>query len=142
MTTVERLEQLKDYFHLGSMMFTDDSEERGIDNRLIEKGFRLDMNIPRPVSGMWFLNRKPGEFMRYHPITDGMPHLLPLRDEGLVTRMDFIAGTAPIMYDVSTALLDSGFRVGVVNLGGMLQDVSVFRKQGELYIQEKVINLS
>jgi hypothetical protein len=61
--------------------------------------------------------------------------------EGLVTRIDFLAGKAPLIYDVSKSLLDAGFCVGVPNMGSFLEVVSLFRKQRELYVQEKSISL-
>jgi hypothetical protein len=140
MTTVENLEELKDYFHRGTLMFTDDAEERGIDNRLIPVGLRLDMAMSRRDMDMWYLKRGETDLVRYHPVTSDMP-FQAIVSEGLGTRVDFLAGEAPLIYDVCESILDAGFRVGVPNMGGTLQDIALFKKQGDLYVREKVIEL-
>lgn len=140
MVTVENLDQLKDYFHRGTLIFTDDAEERGIDNRLIQVGLNLDMEMSRPDMQMGYLIRGGTDLVRYHPVTSEMP-FQTIASEGLGTRVDFLAGKAPLIYDVCESILDAGFRVGVPNMGGILQNIALFKKQGNLYVREKVIEL-
>ena len=140
MATLDTLDQLRDYFHPGTLMFTDDTEERGIDNRLIPVGLRLDMGMSRSHINMWYLKRRETDLVRYHPVRPEMP-FQSVVSEGLGTRVDFLAGQAPLIYEVCQSILDAGFRVGVPNTGGLLLDISVFKKQGNLYVREKVINI-
>ena len=63
------------------------------------------------------------------------------RDAGLTTRIDFLAGSPPLWYNVPKAILDAGYRVGIPNLNPMLDNVAVFKRQGDLYVMEQVINL-
>ena len=121
-------------------MFTDDVEERGIDNRLIRIGLRLDMGMSRPEMNMWYLKRGETDLVRYHPVRPEMP-FQAVASEGLVTRVDFLAGKTPLIYEVCQSILDTGFRVGVPNTDGFLENISLFKKQGNLYVREKVIEM-
>lgn len=141
--TVMNLEQLQHYFHRGMLIFTDDAEQRGIDNRLISTGLRLEMEMSRPSAEMWYLRRNGSDLVRYHPVTAQMIEFQDVAVEGLNTRIDFLDGSEPLIYDVCKAILDcpAGFRVAVPGLNGWLDELAVFQKNDNQYVRTKTILL-
>lgn len=129
------MDEVKGFYHPGFLVVTSGAEHLGIDNRLISAGFRLDLGFSRPDSEMWYLKREDA-LIRYHPLD--FPNL---NQEGMITRIDFLGGEAPIIYDVCKAILDCGFRVGVPDLRAYIEEYSLFKKVGELYQREKVVSI-
>ncbi|MBI4980929.1 hypothetical protein HZC30_05230 [Candidatus Woesearchaeota archaeon] len=138
-SVVENLGQLKDFFRKGYLIFTDDSDNLGIDGHLHEVGLTVDMEKAMTVylPNAWYLKGRDG-FIRYHPVTAEMP-FQEIAAEGLITRIDFRGGQPPLVYDVCKTILDHGFRVGLPGLEGFIEDIAVFKKEKELYLREKVI---
>lgn len=136
---VENLDQLRNFFHKGYLIFTDDGDEQGIDGHLYEVGLtvNLETTMAVHVPNTWYLKGKNG-LIRYHPVTSEM--LFPeLVAEGLTTRIDFRNGQPPLVYEVCRTILDHGFRIGLPGLDGFIEDIAVFKKEKELYVREKVI---
>ncbi len=134
---VEKLDQLRNFFHKGYLMFTDDRDERGIDGHLYEVGLAINLETTMAihVPNMWYLKGKNG-LIRYYPVT---PPFQEVAAEGLTTRIDFRNGQPPLVYDVCKTILDHGFRVGLPGLERFIGDIAVFKKEEELYLREKVI---
>lgn len=142
MESLKNLEELKDFFHPGFLIFTNDSDENGIDNRLISIGLRLDMNMSKRESGIWYLKDAKGSLMRYHPVIPNMYYFKKIAEESkLVTRIDFKAGSAPVIHEISKVILDAGYKVGVPNLRAYMDNVAIFTKKDELYVPEKIVEL-
>lgn len=144
MTAVDILEQLKTYFYPGTLVFIDDTKNNGLDDVFTTDGFTKDMNRSRADRLMWYFRREAQTLssIRYHPITEEMPyHHKVTVEEGLKTRVDFLAGEAPLIYRTCRSMLDAGFRVGIPPMRERLQELSLFRKKGHLYVKEKVITL-
>lgn len=137
-SVVNSLDQLTNFWHQGFLVFTDDYEKNGIDNRLIAAGYHLNMEMSRADMDMWYLQRADGALIRYHQIPEEMG-VDEVKQAGMKTRIDFLAGDSPAVYDVCKSLLDASFKVAVPNLKGCLQYASILRKNGLGYVQEKVV---
>lgn len=121
------LENLRDAVANGYLIFTDAVEtgdyrdgvifmtqdtKPGIDQALMNVGFEFEGN-GNPASGMYWMKKKEGLGLRYHPIKDkDMPLIKTAIVRGMKTRIDFFCHEkSDVVFDVVSELLRLKYRV-------------------------------
>lgn len=97
----------------GIIVITDETRS-GVDIALMDAGFRCipDRDIACP--GMYWMQRKENEVLRYHPLVEKKHFSLmtTAKAEGCKTRIDFFCSEkSDVAYDVVSALLKLGYKV-------------------------------